>query len=110
MKWIELTAEDQLQKIKQASSIKPIAIFKHSTRCSISSMAKARLERAHQPDHIDFYFLDLLAHRPVSDKIVEMFRVPHASPQVLLIKDGECVYKESHSGITMDELVLAGKN
>jgi bacillithiol system protein YtxJ len=30
--------------------------------------------------------------------------VRHESPQVLIIKKGECVYDESHSAIRMDEI------
>ena len=45
MRWKDLTTEEQLEAIKQESAEKPVVIFKHSTRCSISSMAKMRLER-----------------------------------------------------------------
>jgi bacillithiol system protein YtxJ len=105
MNWIPLTTEIQLQQIIEHSSAKPQVIFKHSNRCSISSMAKNRLERNFQPAGIDFYFLDLLAHRPLSQKIAEVFKVTHESPQILLIKDGGCVFDESHTGISMDEIV-----
>lgn len=105
MNWIELTDETQLEEIRQASKDQPVIIFKHSTRCSISSMAKGRLERAGAPDNIKFYYLDLIRYRPVSNKVAELFSVAHESPQVLLIKDGECVYEESHNGITMDEII-----
>ena len=67
-------------------------------------MAKNRLERNELPDAADFYFLDLLKFRSLSDKIAEDFSVNHESPQVLLIKNTSCVYEESHSGIQMDEI------
>jgi len=105
MNWIPLTTESQLEEIKQISATKPVVIFKHSTRCSISIMAKGRLDRALQPEGVDFYYLDLLAYRPVSNKIAEIFSVPHESPQVLLIKNAECIYEETHNGIDMDDLV-----
>jgi len=105
MNWINLTQEEQLQQIKVNSKTKPQVIFKHSTRCSISSMAKNRLEKSTQPDEIDFYFLDLIKYRPISNKIAEIFKVYHASPQILLIKNDECVYDESHSGIDMSEII-----
>src|SRR5204862_7760460 len=104
MKWIELTKEAQLEDIKKRSRLKPQVIFKHSTRCSISSVAKNRLERSTPPQDADFYFLDLIQHRTISGKIAETFSVYHESPQILLIKNGECVYDESHSGISMDEI------
>jgi bacillithiol system protein YtxJ len=104
MNWIQLTDEGQLQEIVHKSSEKPQVIFKHSTRCSISSMAKGRLERSTPPQEADFYFLDLIAHRNISNKIASDFHVYHESPQVLVIKNGECVYDESHGSIDMDEI------
>lgn len=68
-------------------------------------MAKARLERSAVPEGLTFYYLDLIAYRPVSNKIAEIYHVQHESPQVLVIRNGECVYNESHSGIVMDEIV-----
>ncbi len=104
MNWIDLNSANQLTEIKELSKTKAQVIFKHSTRCSISSMAKSRLERNEQPDATDFYFLDLIKFRSLSDKIAEDFAVFHESPQVLLIKNTECVYDESHSGIEMAEI------
>ena len=107
MNWKEFTNDEGLENIKKKSSEKPQVIFKHSTKCSISTMAKSRLERSVEPEGIDFNYLDLIAHKNISAKIAEMFDVQHESPQVLIIKDGICVYDESHSGISMDEIVEA---
>ena len=104
MNWKDLTEESQLSEIKEASKLRPQVIFKHSTRCSISAVAKSRLERGTPPSNVDFYFLDLIRNRPISNKIAEEFSVYHESPQVLLIKNGECVYDESHSGISMADI------
>lgn len=105
MNWIALNSEAQLDEIKEISFTKPVVILKHSTRCSISTMAKGRLDRALQPKGVDFYYLDLLAYRPISNKIAELFAVPHESPQILLIKNAECTYEETHNGIDMDDLI-----
>ncbi len=104
MNWIDITDPAQLETIREKSKTKPQLIFKHSTRCSISRVAKSRLERGTAPEDIDFYYLDLINHRNISAKIAEVFSVYHESPQVLLIKNGECVYDESHSGISMDDI------
>lgn len=104
MNWIPLTTEEQLEQILAKSAQTPQVIFKHSTRCSTSSMVLNRLERSETPAGIDFYYLDLLSYRPISNRIADTLKVYHESPQVLLIRDGECVYDESHMGITMDEL------
>jgi len=103
--WISLTTSAQLADIKEKSKNKAQLIFKHSTLCSISSMAKNRLERETPPENVDFYYLDLISYRELSAKIAEEFSVFHESPQVILIKNGECSYDESHSGINMDDII-----
>ncbi|MFC4232950.1 bacillithiol system redox-active protein YtxJ [Parasediminibacterium paludis] len=104
MNWIALDNEQQLETIAEKSFTTPQVIFKHSTTCSISSMVLNRLERAETPANIDFYYLDLLKLRPISAAIAEKFQVHHESPQILVIKNGECIYDESHYGISMDEI------
>ena len=105
MNWIPLNADNQIELIRETSFNKPQLIFKHSTTCSISKMAFSRFERAEAPDTIDYYYLDLLNYRQISTAVGEKFQVHHESPQVLLIKNGECVYDESHYGIMMDEVI-----
>lgn len=105
MHWIHLTDEEQLKQIISNSNTRPQVIFKHSTRCSISSVALQRLQKAEQPADIDFYYLDLISYRGLSNKIAETFKVHHESPQVLVLKDGDCIYDESHLGISMDEIL-----
>lgn len=104
MHWIHLTDEELLKQIIIKSQTKPQVIFKHSTRCSISAVALQRLQKVQQPQDVDFYFLDLLAHRGLSNKVAEVFKIHHESPQVLLIKDGACVFDESHLGISMNDI------
>ncbi|RTL60747.1 MAG: bacillithiol system redox-active protein YtxJ [Sphingobacteriales bacterium] len=103
--WKELRHRQEIDNIITASENKPQVIFKHSTRCNTSILAKHRIEKNFAGNDIDFYLLDLIQHRDLSNKIADMFGVYHESPQVLLIKNGECIYDESHLGINMDELI-----
>lgn len=105
MNWKIIEDYNQIQNLVDASHQQPQVIFKHSTRCSISVMAKNRLERSGLPDQIQFHYLDLLQYRDISNKIAEQFSVYHQSPQILLIKNGECIFEETHSAISMDEIV-----
>jgi bacillithiol system protein YtxJ len=105
MNWHPINTIKQLEQIKSASFITPQVIFKHSTTCSISRMALDRFERAATPEKVDFHYLDLLNYRAISNEIASFFQVHHESPQVILIKNGECIYDESHYGIMMDELI-----
>jgi bacillithiol system protein YtxJ len=81
-------------------------ILKHSTTCSISQIAKGRLERdwAFSEAEIAPFYLDLLNFRSISHEIAQLFEIHHESPQVLLIIDGECVYDASHLDISVEEL------
>ncbi len=105
MDWIEISEIDSIENIKAKSFSKPQVIFKHSTRCSISSVAKNRLEKTPTLPDADFYYLDLIKHKNISNSIAEVFQVHHESPQVLLIKNGECTYDESHYAIDMNEII-----
>jgi bacillithiol system protein YtxJ len=104
MNWTELTTAEQLATINEQSTKQPVLIFKHSTRCSISNMAKNRLDKIEHLNGGVFYYLDLLNYRPLSNKIAEDYHVHHESPQVLLIVNGECVYEETHNGITAQDI------
>lgn len=103
--WIELTDLGQLNEISTLSSEKAVAIFKHSTRCSISRMALKQFENEFDSsDKVTLYFLDLIANREVSNEIAHRFGITHQSPQLILIKDGKAIYHVSHSDIDAEEL------
>lgn len=105
-----LREESELEEIIRRSESKSQVIFKHSTRCSISSVAKGRLERSRVPPDTDFHYLDLISFRNISNKIAQVFKIHHESPQILVIKNGECIYDESHMGIRMEEIEEVVRN
>jgi bacillithiol system protein YtxJ len=103
--WIPLTDLGQLNEIMELSHQQPVAIFKHSTRCSISRMALKQFENEFDLEGIVTpYYLDLLNHRDISQEIATRFDVYHQSPQLLLIKEGKSIYDASHSDIDAVEL------
>ena len=106
MNWKNLENETELENLVSFSYTKPQVIFKHSTRCSISTIAKNRIDKVDSTD-IDFNYLDLIAHRSLSNLIAQKFNVHHESPQVLLIKNGECIFDESHNSIYFQDIVEA---
>jgi len=103
MMWTPLENIEQLNEIQQAAGYS--ILFKHSTRCSISLMAKKKIEHEWDalPANTPIYFLDLIKYRNLSNAIADAFNVHHESPQLLLIKGGECVYESSHSEISAEE-------
>ena len=113
MLWHKLSDISQVQDIvklskEQSNQNLTVLLFKHSTRCSISSMALSRLESKWiDNENIPAYYLDLLNHRDISNEIADVFSVEHASPQVLLIKNGVCIYHASHTNISAAEILGA---
>lgn len=114
MKWIPFNLTTQIQQITESSFQTPCLIFKHSTRCSISSIAKFRLENSwsFSDEEVMPFFLDLIAERSVSNAVAEHFQVHHESPQIILVWKGEVVLDASHLDISVDEVkeVLAFEN
>jgi bacillithiol system protein YtxJ len=108
LNWKTLESESHLETIIKESFLdnNGVAIFKHSTRCSISSVAKSRLVSSWDFDSekLPLYYLDLISFRGISNLISEKFNIEHQSPQILVIKDGLCVYDASHMSISVRDL------
>jgi len=105
--WNLLERPEDLEAAIALSYNQPVAIFKHSTRCSISSVAKDRLERSWDfPENSGpiIFYLDLISYRPISNEIAERLKVHHESPQLILISKGEAIYDASHNYISVAEL------
>ncbi|WP_394421075.1 bacillithiol system redox-active protein YtxJ [Tenacibaculum mesophilum] len=104
--WTPLTSVEQIKEIKELSNKQPIAIFKHSTRCGISSMVIKRFVNSFDEELKDFkvYYLDLLSYRDVSNEIGHTFQVLHQSPQLLVVKNGEVISHASHYDIARIDL------
>lgn len=105
--WIALKDLTELATINEKSNTKSQIIFKHSTRCSISMMAKSRMEKGLETisKKADVYYLDLLNYRNISNQIAELWEVEHESPQIIVIKNGKVIYFSSHHMIQPDEVL-----
>jgi bacillithiol system protein YtxJ len=104
MSWTPLSNLQEWKQILADSHLNHQIVFKHSTRCSISSLAKSRVEKRFMAGD-KFHLLDLLNYRPISNAITNDLNIEHESPQVLVIKNGMCIYHASHSAIDYDELM-----
>ena len=101
MNWLYLTTPKQFDDLLAKSGEAPIAIYKHSTRCSTCIMLKRVIERDWDALHpsTPIYYLDLLAYRPVSDYVATQLHIKHESPQVIMLQDGKVIYAASHAEI-----------
>lgn len=105
MEWIDLTSLEQLNEIEKSNE--PVLIFKHSTRCVVSNLAKKNfvLESVLIPEQVSVYHLDILQHRDISNEIARKWSIRHESPQLLLIQNNVCTYDASHSDIHVADAV-----
>ena len=99
--WIPLNSLEQIKTIKELSKSETILVFKHSTRCSISSMVIKRFENLFDSsmNNIKVYYLDLLNFRAISDEVGYSFQAQHQSPQLLIIRNEVAVLNVSHYDI-----------
>jgi bacillithiol system protein YtxJ len=104
--WKEITSVEEFNEMLNAPTDKAKLFFKHSTRCSISSMALKGFEREWNVSSDDFelYFVDLIAHRDISNAIAAESHVEHQSPQVVVWRNGEVVYNASHHHIDAQKI------
>jgi bacillithiol system protein YtxJ len=106
VKFFTLDKMEQFDEIDEISQTKPVVLFKHSTRCSISRMALKQFDAEfnYPEEKIDWYLLDLLNHRDLSNEIASRYNVMHQSPQIIVIRNGKAVFNESHDSISAEDL------
>lgn len=106
LQWNIINAEQELDLIEEQSKLKPQIVFKHSTRCGVSSMVLRRFERqAHEViQGMDFHMVDVISNRAVSNAIAGRYGIMHQSPQLIVIKNSTAVFNDSHYEIINSEL------
>ena len=106
VKFYTLDKMEQFDEIDEISQTKPVVLFKHSTRCSISRMALKQFDAEfnYPEEKIDWYLLDLLNHRDLSNEIASRFNIVHQSPQIVVIRNGKAVFNASHDSISAEDL------
>ena len=103
MMWLNLESLEGLEKALERSHELPVVLFKHSTRCPTSSMAKRKLELEWEEylSNVPAYFLDLIRFREISNEIEKKLGVTHESPQMILVDKGIVLYADSHHLINL---------
>lgn len=107
--WNEIQTEQDYQNAIESSLENTVVIFKHSIRCMISKTILRNFEREisakENLGEIKFYYLDLINHRDISNKIAEELGVTHQSPQIIIIKDKKAIKNASHDNINLDVVI-----
>ena len=103
--WIELKTLADLEAAHLASFKRPVVLFKHSVTCGISAFAKERISDLAVNDTFQFYYIDLLSYREISNEIARKLGVIHQSPQVIVVKQGQAVFTTSHHSINQEVIL-----
>ena len=104
---IAIRSEEALQEMIQQSEGKPLVLFKHSTRCPISSAANEemkKIEADFQDRGITFGLIYVVENRDVSLSCANQVGIKHESPQVLVLQDKKVLWNQSHYAIRYDKL------
>ena len=104
--WKKIESEKDLDLAVEKSFQHKVLIFKHSTRCFISKTVLKSFEKQMENSEKDqsYYFLDLIAHRDISNEIESRFDVTHQSPQLIALENGKAFYNASHQSIDLDQI------
>jgi bacillithiol system protein YtxJ len=104
--WTRIESEKDLDAAVEKSLQKKVVIFKHSTRCFISKTVLKSFEKQMENSDKDYsyYFLDLIAHRNISNDIESQLDVVHQSPQLIVLENGKAIYNASHQSIDLDKI------
>nr|WP_315028306.1 bacillithiol system redox-active protein YtxJ [uncultured Chryseobacterium sp.] len=105
--WKKIESEEDLAKAIENSYNHKIAVFKHSTSCFISRTVLKNFEKEveNSDKPLELYYLDLLAHRPISNKISADLEIRHESPQLIVIENGKPVNSASHQDISLSQII-----
>jgi bacillithiol system protein YtxJ len=96
---IEINSVEDWKRIFEKSDNKPFWLLKHSTACMISAEAYRQVEgfmKNRDDIDVDIYIVKVIEDRQTSNQIESDLNVKHASPQLLLIRNKQVLWKTTH--------------
>ncbi|MEN2766076.1 bacillithiol system redox-active protein YtxJ [Ornithinibacillus xuwenensis] len=102
----EMVTLEEWNVLLEDSTDSPILVFKHSTSCMISARAFKHVQTFQQggEDKMDCFMVKVIESRRLSNEIARDTKIPHKSPQILLINNQQVVWNTSHWKITEHRL------
>jgi bacillithiol system protein YtxJ len=102
----ELLSLDDLDRLLAGSHQRPLLLFKHSYSCGTSAAALDELVAHLDAARTDtrYAMVTVQTHRDISNAIAARLGVRHETPQALLVRDSQVVWKVTHHRVTALEL------
>ena len=83
----------------------PLAVlYKHSPICPTSDVAYEEMLAFRRRRPVPVYLVDVVHHRPLSRALAERIGIRHASPQVIILRDGVAAWHRSHYEIQAEAM------
>ncbi len=104
-----LTSLETLEAALASAASDPVLFFKHSETCGMSLQAHHEMRElvADQQFAVPVYLVSVQTSRALSNQMAARFGVRHASPQVMLVRDGVVQWHTSHLAITVSAIQAA---
>lgn len=96
---VNVESPAQLDDILALSQAKNVYIFKHSSRCGISSVVLNRFEKQVKEKNETYFHVHIQGNRSLSDRIAEELKIRHESPQLIVLKNAKVLAHGSHYDI-----------
>lgn len=104
---LNIVSQGEIDEILIKSHKKLQIIFKHSTACPISRIAYEKF-KSHYPlqqNDAEVYYVGVIEQRVLSSYIADKLNIKHESPQMLVLRNGQVIFNESHLMIDPQILV-----
>lgn len=111
--FLTVESAEHIDTLVEKSFSDRVILYKHSTRCSISSAAYhqvAEWMNKCQDELLPVAYVDVIRNRFESMKIAERFEIRHQSPQILVIENGQLMEHFSHFEIRVSKLASLLEN
>ncbi len=107
MKFKQLANTSDFDAAVEKSNEKMQIFFKHSTVCPISRIAYEKFQSNYplRDEDADIYYIGVIEERPISNYIAEKLSVQHESPQMIVVKNEQQIFNESHLMINPEILI-----
>ena len=93
---IDFDTKEQWPDLIELSHKQAVYIFKHSSRCGISSMVLSRFEKQIKEREETYFHLHIQDYRSLSNWLADEIGIRHESPQLIVLKDGKVLAHDSH--------------
>lgn len=93
---IDFETKEQWNDLMELSNKQTVYIFKHSSRCGISSMVLSRFEKQIKEREENYFHLHIQDSRSLSNWLSDEIGIRHESPQLIVLKDAKVLAHDSH--------------